>query len=238
MKARYVFVVTLLTLLPNLLSGCATYRPRPPIPPGDISAEYIKDLSAPDLLTKYNRMTEDNAADIQAKADRRNQILQEFIWLIDQNYGSFEEHYYGSDASVNFWSDTLNLGLTGAAAVTGTTHLKSILSAVATGETGIKTSFLKNFYDSQTRAAVVQEMRALRATQLSTLQDQNHMKASIVPAHGVAAYSLEQGLSDIDAYYDAGTIIGALQAIAKSAGTAQDAATKQQHRNSAAPQLF
>src|SRR5438105_8898438 len=91
------------------------------------------------------------------------------------------------------------IGLTGVSSVTGTAHLKSVLSAIATGTTGIKTSYLKNYYDSQARAAVVQKMRALRATELATIEDNTHMKA------GVTEYSLEAGLADIEAYYNAGT---------------------------------
>ena len=38
----------------------------------------------------------------------------------------------------------------------------------------------------------------------------------------VSPYSLETGLSDVDKYYQEGTIIGALQAIAVSAGQKAD----------------
>ena len=34
----------------------------------------------------------------------------------------------------------------------------------------------------------------------------------------VADYSLEAGLADVYGYYDAGTVVGALQSIAESAG--------------------
>ena len=217
------------------------YRPSSPIDPGKVKAEYSNDLSKSDLISTYNNMPQDTSANIALKVSRRNQIIEKFIWLIDQNYASFEDTYYGSDASVNFWGDALNLGLTGTASVTGAAHLKSILSAVATGSTGVKTSYLKNYYDSQTRSAVVQQMRALRAAQLAILQDANHMKASVVPAGAdstVAPYSLEQALSDINAYYNAGTIIGALQAISEQAGTAQKSAKESQVTNSKAKQLY
>ncbi len=75
-----------------------------------------------------------------------------------------------------------------------------MLSAIATGTTGIKTSYEKNFFDQQTRSAV--------------------------------------GLSDVDAYYQKGTIFGALQSIAESAGTQQQTATDQQKKNGTAQQLF
>jgi hypothetical protein len=171
-------------------------------------------------------MPESNDTEKQKKVARRNQILQELIILVDQNYAKFEDRYYGSDAAVNFTGDVVNLGLTGVSSVTGTAHLKSVLSAIASGTTGIKTSYLKNFYDQQTRAAVVQKMRALRATQLATIADDGHMKA------GPSNYGLEAGLSDLAAYYSAGTIIGALQGIAETAGADQAKAKDQQKDNS------
>jgi hypothetical protein len=198
-------------------------------------------------------MPQGTDAEKQAKVSRRNQILTELIALIDQNYSVFEDRYYGSDASVNFAGDVANLGLTGVSSVTGTAHLKSVLSAIATGTTGIKTSYQKNFFDQQTRSAVVQKMRAGRATQLALIQDQDHMKAPVAcpidgcptaaatdgsAAHTVAPYSLETGLSDVDQYFQAGTIIGALQAIATSAGDDQTKAKTKQKSNSTSRQMF
>jgi hypothetical protein len=227
--------------------GCARYKPKYYVPPSLIRTQYLSDVTNVNLLKNYNDMPQTTDAEKQAKVVRRNQILTELIGLIDDNYSSFEERYYGSDALVNFGGDVVNLGLTGVSSVTGSAHLKSVLSAIATGTTGIKTSYEKNFFDEQTRAAVVQQMRASRATQLAALQDQNHMKAPVVcPVAGcptvggsaVTPYSLETGLSDIQQYYEAGTIIGALQAIATSAGKAQDTAKTKQKENSGAQLIF
>lgn len=225
------------------ITGCATYRPDPPIPPDLLQKQMLADLSSPTLLSAYNALPQTTPADIAAKVARRNQILQELISLTDYNYGKFEESYYGSDANTNFWSDTLNLGLTGVSSVTGTAHLKSVLSAIATGNTGIKGSYLKNFYDNQARSAVVQQMRASRADILASIEDTSHMKASVVATKDpsgkdVAPYSLEQGLADADSYFNAGTIIGALQTIAQAAGETQAGAKEKQGNNSKAPQLF
>ena len=249
-----------------LLGGCARYRPKPYVPPAIFKTQYVTDVSSKTLLTDYSKICEPSPATCspipdtdQAKAnrqkmvDRRNEILTELIALVDQNYATFEERYYGSDATVNFGGDVINLGLTGVSSVTGTAHLKSVLSAVATGTTGIKTSYLKNFFDQQTRSAVVQKMRASRATTLATIQDQDHMKAPTVcpsngcstvsavgdtPEHIASPYSLEAGLGDIDRYYAAGTIIGALQSIAETAGADQSNAKQKQKNTSSTPQLY
>jgi len=241
-RATRIAAVCILALA-IILPGCASYRPQPAIPPDKIKNQMIDDLSKPTLLSDYNNLPQSTKTEIESKVARRNQIIQELIWVTDQNYGTFEDSYYGADANTNFWGDTLNLGLTGVSSVTGTAHLKSVLSAVATGTTGIKTSYLKSFYDGQTRVAIVQQMRASRAAQLATLQDATHMKASVVPTtdasgNSVPPYSLEQGLADADAYFNAGTIIGALQTIAQSAGATQKKAAEDQKTNSGTPQLF
>ena len=230
-RIRAAHLLGPLTLL-FCLSGCATMYKPAAVNPGPFRAQITADVSQPSLLQQYNAMPQGTEAEATSKIARRNQILQELILLVDQNYEAFEARYYGSDASVNFAGDLVNLGLTGVSSITGTAHLKSVLSAIATGTTGIKTSYLKNFYDQQTRSAVVQQMRSSRATELAALQDANHMKAAIT------AYSLESGLADIEAYYNAGTIIGALKSIAQSAGAQQTSAKVQQAKNSAQPQAI
>jgi len=241
------FRTLIVTLLTGFVSSCSVYKPKPYIPPNTVKNQYLMDVTAPALLTTYNALPQGTAAERQSKVARRNQILQELITLIDQNYSAFEDKYYGSNASVNFAGDVANLGLTGVSSVTGTAHLKSVLSAIATGTTGIKTSYEKNFFDQQTRGAVVQEMRAERATQLALIQNQSHMGAPVVcdpsgcptvAGEVVSAYSLETGLSDVESYYEKGTIIGALQAISSNAGTNQASAADQQKKNGGKRQLF
>src|ERR1700675_2376937 len=128
----------------GLFSGCARYKPKYYVPPSAFKSQYLADVTSPTLLSDYNAMPVTTPIEIQNKVNRRNRILTELIALIDYNYSVFEVRYYGSDAAVNFAGDVANLGLTGVASVTGTAHLKSVLSAIATGTTGIKTSYEKN----------------------------------------------------------------------------------------------
>jgi hypothetical protein len=82
-------------------------------------------------------------------------------------------------------------------------------------------------------------MRSSRAAQLAILQDADHMKAGLtVKNAGDKTYSLEAGISDVGAYYEAGTVVGALQSIAEAAGTEASDAKKKQIQNSAAPQAI
>jgi len=228
----------LLSLSTLCIQGCSVYKPKSAVPSGYLKA-ISDDLSRPDTIQKYNAMPESSDDEIKAKIARRNQLLNEMIYLVDQNYSKFESHFYGGQAAFSTVADAANLGLTGASSVTGTAELKSILSATATATTGFKTSVEKNFFDQQSRAAIVAKMRSLRAAQLATLNDENHMKAGLtVKNAGDKTYSLEAGISDVGAYYDAGTVVGALQSISQSAGTEASGAADKQQKNSAKPQAI
>ena len=223
--------LALVAVVMTFAAGCSVYRPKSPIPSG-YTKQVSADITSKTLLKDYNALPEGTVTEKAAKVARRNQILTELIYLVDQNYYSFENHFYGTQATFSTTADAANLGLTAAGAVVGTTELKSILSATATGVTGLRSSIEKNFFDQQSRAAVVTKMRALRATQLATIQDENHMKA------GLTGYSLETGISDVGAYYDAGTVVAALQSIAQTAGQqSAEAQTKQQQNGKATQKI-
>jgi len=218
--------------------GCSVYRPKSAIP-SSYTNQVLADVGSPDLLKTYNLLPQKSDDDKAAKIARRNQILTELIYLVDQNYYKFENHFYGSQATFSTGGDAINLGLTAAASVTGTAELKSILSATATGTTGLTTSIEKNFFDQQSRAAVVTQMRALRSSQLALMQDGDHMKAGITVSNaGDKTYSLETGIADVNTYYDAGTVVGALQAIAQAAGAKSTDAEGKGKTNSATPQAI
>lgn len=212
-------------------TACLRTRPKSPVPNSNYSNQMLADISDKDLLKNYNAMPESTDDEKGKKVARRNQILNELIWLIDRNYYSFENVFYGTQAAYNVGGDFVNLSLTATSAVTGSAHLKSVLSAVATGTTGLKTSIDKNYFDQQARSAVVQKMRALRAKQLATIQDEHHLKATL------GDYSLETGLADVYAYYDSGTVVAALQSIAESATEDKQDAEQKQLQNSTKPQL-
>lgn len=216
-----------------LLSSCraSVYRPKMPISTKEYRQMVLTDLSQKDLVKTWDAMPEETDAQRRSKVERRNQVLREYLWLIDQNYDTFESNYYGAEASINWAGDMVNLGLTGVASVTGTAELKSILALIATGTTGIKASYEKNFFDQQTRAAIVQKMRALRATELAVLDDDKHLKAGL-------EYSLADGINDVTYYYDQGTVIAALQSIAENSGTQTQLATQKRAQNEALSQKY
>jgi hypothetical protein len=227
-RARDLFC---LVMAATVAAGCSVYKPKATVP-RTYDKQMLEDVSKSDLLPTYNALPEATEDDKKRKISRRNQILMELIFLVDHNYSAFEDRFYTSQATFSTAGDFVSLSLTAATAVTGTAHLKSVLAAVATGTTGMKTSVEKNFFDTQTRGAIVAKMRSSRAAELAIIQDEHHMKG------GLTDYSLETGLGDVQTYYEAGTLVGALQSISESAGTDQSNAKAKQEANSNKPQAI
>jgi hypothetical protein len=206
--------IILSVIAPTTFWATSFYRPPAPIPEKNLKqyrAHLVRDISAPDLLEKYDDLPETTDSDSRTKLATRNRLIREYVWLVDDSYHKFELDYYRSDATVNFASDALNIGLAGLASVTGTAHVKSVLAAIAAGTTGIKSSFEKHFYDQQTRTVIVQKMRAMRTEQISVIED--HLRLPL------EQYDLAMGMEDVSQYYTAGTVLGALQGISGSAAS-------------------
>jgi hypothetical protein len=203
----------LVVALVLLLVGCGSvYRPKSPIPAATFSNPFLADLASGTLLSAYDAMPEG-----PAKVARRNAILFEIIYLTDQTYGKYEESFFSGQAFLATGADTLNLGLAGVASVTGTAHLKAVLAAISGGVTGIRSSYQKNFYDQATRETIVQVMRAARLARLAEIEAGMATCSTSVPCGAPGtSYSLEQGLLDVTAYYDDGTVMGALISISHS----------------------
>ena len=149
----------------------------------------------------------DTPAALLAKQQARNRLLSAFIWSVDQNYDQFEVKFYSDKATEDIAGDFIGIALGSATVFTASAHAKTILATVAAAVVGTKASVDAHWYDTQTRESVVSEMRALRATQLTVIETGM--------TNPVSAYSLDQGILDVQAYYQDGSIVSALQAIAQ-----------------------
>ena len=158
-----------------------------------------KDLAS-EWLDGYRKMPDDDA-----KTARRNQIINEFLWMADDAYYQWEPKFYTSGATLTTFLDFASLGLTG-----GTTVANSpkVLGAMATGIQGAEGSISKNFYDQQSRSVIVQKMRQMREAALVRIET-GEKKSS-------KEYSLDQALVDVQNYYYSGTVTAALQGLATS----------------------
>src|SRR5579864_170118 len=201
------------------LCSCSVYRPKA-MPPTAFYGKAVKaELSSADWLSKFNALPEATPADLAYKAQERNRLLNESIWLVDSSYANFENQFYGLRAAEDIGGDFIQLGLTGAATLTGAAGTKTILALIATTATGAKASIDSHLYDQLSRGPIVNQMRASRATALIPIQ-----QGMLAP---LSEYSLDQGLRDVQDYYASGTVVGALQAMVITAGQQSTAAREQ-----------
>ena len=150
----------------------------------------------------------------------RNDLLNDFIFLIDSNYTFWEKNLYNKKAFSDFGADvtaTTLSTLSGIVTGAGVQGAKSILSFVAGGITSTKASLDKDILQSQNVLAIVAKMRAARTTKLIVLQTGMYGDKSTT-ATPLVKYSVNQGLIDLAAYYQAGTFVSALQDIIDKAG--------------------
>jgi hypothetical protein len=157
---------------------------------------------------------------------RRNILLNDLILLVDLNYDHWEKLLYNKKAGFDLGTDAVVLGLGGATALTGTTEVANILGQITTGITGFKTSVDSDLLQKNAVPALVAKMRAARATQLLKMQVAmiNTKDDKPVGPTPLSKYSVEQGLIDLNAYYNAGTFVSALQDITAKAAEEKKAA--------------
>lgn len=201
----------------GLLTGCTgiSYQ-------GGDALKTIYSSHVGELKSKYSSPhgLENAIAYAQTSGAARNALLNDFIFLIDSNYSFYEKHIYNKKAYSDFAADVSSATLSTLSGIVtggGAQGAKSILSFVAGGITSTKASVDKDILQSQNLLAIAAKMRAQRAAQLLVLQGGMYKSKSTTPT-SIDEYSVNQGLVDVAAYYQAGTFVSALQAIVDTAG--------------------
>jgi len=138
------------------------------------------------------------------------------VRAIDLHFGSFQQSIFREGVSTNLVSDLIILGLGAATATAGGAGLKAALGATSAGVAGARTSIDKNIYFEKTMPALLAQMLASRKTTLVKITQGLDKNTTLYP--------LNQALIDLEDYYNAGTIPGAIAAIAEQAGAAARAA--------------
>lgn len=195
------------------LVGCASITGYP-----ERAANQADELSSltpyfsPSVITTYDSKTDSE------KIDYRDEVVHARIRAININYNSFLNRLSSESKSLTIGTDSAVLLLGGAGAVSTVSSTQAILSATSAFITGTKASFDKNaFYDS-TVVALVSQMNASRKEILARIYsglELNHKK-----------YSLMKALIDVEDYFQAGTILGALNAVSESSGEQKAKADK------------
>lgn len=175
-----------------------------------------------DLQKKYGtEKTLKQAISQVSDGKSRNELLNDFIFLIDTNYNFWEKNLYNKKAYADFGTDFTSATLNAVGGAVGAKAAKTTLSLIAGGLTGTKAEFNSDVLQNQNLLAIISKMRASRAEKLLTLQKGMYQgtisNPSTVPT-SVDSYTIDQGMVDLVAYYEAGTFVNALQDIIDKAG--------------------
>ena len=185
--------------------GCApSIKGAPPrLVPVGIEIEQIRQISGPEWYSAYVQ-----AGGLQ-KSQLRDQIVFSRMYAIDLFYNEYELRLTRERQNVGFWFTVANLAVTTTGTLVGGEETKTILHAAATGLTGTKEAYDKNILIDRTIAVLQEQMRAGR----KTIRVQIIQKLAL----STSAYPLEFALSDLEDYYTAGTITGALIGVSHDA---------------------
>lgn len=194
-----------------VLAGCRGGAPGFPDRSYDDEAQ-IKALEAkfepPDLLKAYYDKYKEMS--VEDRGTRRNEIVNARVAMIDLQYSKFVRGFSTRKETFDAAAEIGILGLGIATTAVGGEVTKTILGAASSGVSGTKLAIDKNFFFEKTVPVLISAMNAQR-------------KAALVPIidglrKSEAEYPLMSALADVEAYYFAGTFIGALQGIQADAG--------------------
>ncbi len=138
----------------------------------------------------------------------RNEMFWAIVNDIDYAYFVFREDFHLNRASMDTIADVAQLGMSTAATALGGSV---ILSAAITAVKGAQLSVDKNFLREKTTESIFTMMDALRQQKLASVQRKLLLKPT--------AYGFQETYNDALEYYNAGTVMSALQGISAQAGS-------------------
>jgi hypothetical protein len=199
------------------VAGCATHQVGPVRPVTvDDDVALAKDLINDDL-SKFP------SADPVTQAAMRNRIVTARMYIADMEYHYYEGRLTREMQDEGLLATAVNLGLTTSATLVPVAQTKTLLSGLATGITGLDKAYNEKELLSNTIQALQTQMRADRKAEASVIfakmfKDVSSNARIITP---IAEYTLPMALSDVDAYYQAGTISSALIGLSKTVANAE-----------------
>lgn len=203
-------------LLLLALSGCAAVRGYPDQPnslPTTVAS--LDEGTLNTLIAKYN----DPNTPENDKQTIRNQIIYSNISQIDQKFNDFKVALNSQENLNSIGADFVTLVLAGLGATTGNATTKAALAAASVGVIGAKAAIDRDVLYKNTITALTTEMEAQRSQVFARLI--TNMKSS------TTVYPLEACSKDLQDYYQAGTLVNAIQGINQSAGQKAQGATDQ-----------
>jgi hypothetical protein len=139
----------------------------------------------------------------------RNEIITARMRAIDTYYYAFEASLIRERQEVGFISSIISIGLSGAVPLVNAEATKNILGAASAGLQGATKAYSDEVLFQKTVQVLATQMRAHRDIVASEILGR-------MRSLDIDAYPLSMALSDVDEYYAAGTIAGALIEIQKT----------------------
>lgn len=205
---RQICAIIVVFFFATVLSGCLETLRHPMAPKQSSDTDedvrqLEQEFGKAGAISAYYKGPKDKAS--------RDRFITGRLVLINIHYIQFIRRFAADKAQLNTAMDMMQLGVDLATTVAGGASVKAALGAASAGITGTRTSIDKNFFFEQTVPALITAMNAQRKVALVAIVDGI--------GKSVAEYPLAQAVTDLEAYYFAGTFVGALQAIQKDSGT-------------------
>lgn len=141
----------------------------------------------------------------------RNEFITGRMYAIDIEYTAYENSLSKESQDEGFAAAVANAALTGTAALVPVAHTARMLSGIAAGATTVDQAYNKQYLLNKAVQILQGQMRAKRseiATEIIA-----RLKSPVVD------YPLGMAMSDLEEYYRAGTLSGALIDVSTAVGT-------------------
>lgn len=197
-----------------LLGGCAALEQFP-----EVSDDYSTDLVV--LDPSYDAALKAIGiakADPKEQARIRNEEIDRRLAVIDANFRKFEMELARETVQIDFGVSLVAVGVGGAGALVSETA-SQILSAVSGGLAGAQAAYGKAALYDKALSALLQQMEAGRKTILVKIFEGR--------MHSIEEYPLSVAVHDLDAYFFAGSLPGAIIATSADAQVKSAQATIQ-----------
>ena len=207
--------LALALVLASPLGACASFKNVAGPPPAfDVNkdiAEFTTHYSSATSIASYYQQPETKA--------RRDEFVIGRLTLYNLQYIKYIQSFALDRAQAESVFDITNLTLGVANTLVGGEADHAAITAATSLLSGSRLAIEKNFYNERTVPALVTQMNASR-------------QAALVPIlrglkQDPSAYPLSQALVDLQGYYEAGTIQGALLEVQQQAGVKKAAADRQ-----------
>lgn len=153
----------------------------------------------------------------------RNEIIAARMRAIDSYYYAFEASLIRERQELGFISSIISIGLSGAVPLVYAEGTKNILGAASSGLQGATKAFSDEVLFQKTVQVLATQMRAHRdAVAADIIKRMKTLE--------VEDYPLSMALGDVDEYYAAGTIAGALIELQKTVGAESDQQAQEKAR--------